>query len=302
MELRHLRYFVAVATELSFSRAAESQFVAQPALSTQIADLEKEIGARLLFRNKRVVRLTPAGSLFLKEARAILKAADEAKSKALNASRGELGQLRVGFFAAPMMYLLPDLIRSFRLEYPKVTTHLHELTPDRQLVAFANDELDIGFTRPLPSGNLGLTEEVLFRERFFAVVPQTHRLATRKRVRLVDLANEPFVLLNREVACGLYDHIIHSCREHAFSPDVKLSPELMTAVLTLVAAEQGVSIIPEGVRNLRRRQVAYIPISPAIEPIPLVMCWRNDSISPTMPNFRKLVQQCLPRLRQAERT
>jgi DNA-binding transcriptional LysR family regulator len=297
MELRHLRYFVAVASELSFSRAAETLLIAQPALSTQIADLEREIGTSLLFRNKRVVRLTAAGAIFLEESRAILAAADSAKERALRASRGEVGELRIGFFAAPIMYILPDLIRGYRAAFPSVAIRMHELTPDRQLTAMVREEIDIGFTRPLPPGHSDLAVQTLFRERFYAVVAETHPLATRRRIKLSELAREAFVLLERRVAVGLYDHIISACRAAAFSPTVNHAPDLMATVLTLVAAEQGVSLVPEGVRNLRSQQVVFIPISPAMDPIPLVMCWRKGGTRPAADAFRNLVSERIAELR-----
>lgn len=298
MELRHLRYFVAVASELNFTRAAEKSLVAQPALSTQIADLEREVGTSLLFRNKRVVRLTAAGSVFLQEARAILAAADAAKDKALRASRGETGELSIGFFAAPTMLFLPDLIRRYRATHPDVTIRMFELTPDRQIAAFERGEINIGLTRPLPRGTAHLATRTLLQERFLAVMAETHPCAVRHRVRLSDLANERFVLLDRPVAISLYDHIIVACQSAGFSPLIAHSPDLMATVLTLVAAEQGISVVPEGVRNLRRQQVAYVPISPAIDPIPLVMCWNPSDVCPPRDSFLQLVHERTAAIRQ----
>lgn len=298
MELRHLRYFTAVATELNFSRAAESQLVAQPALSTQIADLEREIGVTLLFRNKRVVRLTAAGAVFLKEAQRILQAADAAAEKARRAARGETGQLTVAFFAAPTMRFLPELIRTYRAESPGVTIRMLELTPDQQLQAFARGDIDVGFARPLPPGRPELTSRTLFEERMLAVVPETHPLARRRRASLTQLAAEPFVLLDRAVATGLYDQIIAQCQAAGFSPRVEHSPDLMGTVLTLVAAEQGVSVVPEGVQNLRREQVSFVPFSPALDPIPLVMCWPHAADSPPADAFRRLVERSLKSIKR----
>lgn len=291
MELRHLRYFVAVAAELNFSKAAEKLLVAQPALSTQIADLERDIGTPLLFRNTRTVQLTAAGKVFLEDARSILAATEAAKDKALRTSRGEEGELSIGFFAAPTMHVLPELIRNYRAMYPNVTIRMHELTPDRQLAAFAREEIDIGFTRPLPPGHPELATQVLFRENLLAVTAETHPLASRQRVELAELAGEPFVLLDRAVAVGMYDHIISACRTAGFLPSVVHSPDLMATVLTMVAAELGVSIVPEGVRNLRSRQVTYVPISPALAPLPLVMCWRARADSPPRDAFLQLVRE-----------
>jgi DNA-binding transcriptional LysR family regulator len=193
------------------SLAAEKSLVAQPALSTQIADLEREIGTPLFFRNKRVVRLTATGAVFLKEAQSILEAADSAKVNALRASRGEFGDLSIGFFAAPTMLFLPDLVRRFRMQYPDVTIRMFEMTPDKQLTALESGEISVAFTRPLPPGHPDLVTQILFRERLLAVVAETHRLSSRRRVRLSDLAGERFVLLDRAVAISLYDHIITAC-------------------------------------------------------------------------------------------
>ncbi|TWU19921.1 LysR family transcriptional regulator [Allorhodopirellula heiligendammensis] len=291
MELRHLRYFVAVASELSFSRAAEKSLVAQPALSTQIADLEREIGTPLFFRNKRVVRLTVAGAVFLKEAQAILDASEAAKLNALRASRGEFGELSIGFFAAPTMLFLPDLIRRFRLQYPDVTIQMFEMTPDKQLAALERGEINIAFTRPLPPGHPDLATQILFRERLLAVMAETHPLSSRRRVRLSDLAEERFVLLDRGVAISLYDHIIAACSSAGFSPVVAGGADLMATVLTMVAAEQGISIVPEGVQNLRNQQISFVSIGPAMEPIPLVMCSHKDHTNPTRDAFLQLVHE-----------
>ncbi len=294
MELRHLKYFVAVATELNFSRAAETQLVAQPALSTQIADLEREIGTPLLFRTKRVVRLTAAGVVFLEEARRILAAAEDAKARALRAASGEVGELSIGFFSAPTMQFLPDVIQRYRLAFPNVTLRMLELTPDKQLEAFKRGEIDVGFTRPLPPGTRGLCSQLLFKERLLVVLPESHRLAAHRRLKLEQLVEQPFVLLERSVAPGLHDQITSACRKAGFAPHVHHSPTIMTTVLMLVAAEQGVSIVPEGVQNLRSDRLVFIPISPKLEPVPLLMCWSEQSTSPTLSEFRKQVNLKLP--------
>ena len=298
MELRHLRYFVTVASELNFSKAAEKLLVAQPALSTQIADLEREIGTTLLFRNTRTVQLTAAGKVFLADARLILAAAEAAKDKAMRTARGEVGELSIGFFATPTMHFLPDLIRRYRAMHPNVTIRMNELTEDRQLNALAREEIDIGFTRPLPPGHPDLAVQVLFQESFLAVMAETHPLASRQGIKLSELAQEPFVLLDRVGAVGLYDHIISACRMAGFSPSVIHSPDLMTTVLTMVAAELGVSVVPEGARNLRKNQVAFVPISPALDSIPLLMCWRAKSDSPPRDAFLQLVREQATAIRE----
>lgn len=289
MELRHLSYFVAVATQLNFTRAADSLLVSQSALSKQIADLEREVGTPLLERNKRVVRLTPAGRVFFEDAQVILERADAAKERATRVARGEEGELSIGFFSAPVIGFLPDLIREYRTEHPQVKLYMKELTPDKQLTAFAKEDIDVGFTRPLPPGYPELSTETLFHERWVAVVSKSHCLAGRRRIRLSDLACDSFVLLERRVAIGLHDHVISACQKDGFSPAVTQTPELMTTVLTLVAAEQGVSVVPEGVRNLQNQQVVFLPISPGLDRFPLIICWRTRDTSPLTEAFRKLV-------------
>lgn len=263
--------------------------VAQPALSTQIADLERELGTPLLFRTKRVVRLTAAGVVFLEEARRILAAAENAKARAVRAASGEVGELSIAFFSAPTMRFLPDLIRRYRLAFPNVSLRMLELTPDKQLEAFKNGEIDVGFTRPLPPGTQGLSSQLLFEERLMVVLPESHRLAAHRRLKLEQLAEQSFVLLERSVAPGLHDQITSACRKAGFSPKVENSPALMSTVLMLVAAEQGLSIVPEGVQNLGSDRLVFIPISPKLEPVPLVMCWHESSDSPTFLEFQKLV-------------
>ena len=168
MELRHLRYFVAVAEDLSFSRAAERLLVAQPALSTQIAQLEAELGVLLLDRNRRSVRLTLAGQAFLQDARGLLRAADEAGERVRRVSRGEEGQLTIAFFSAPTMIFLPEIVRHFRSLHPGVSLRLLELTPERQLPALVQGVADLGFTRSLPPGYPQIVTQLLFEERLLS--------------------------------------------------------------------------------------------------------------------------------------
>ena len=287
--MRHLRTFVAVATELNFTRAAEKLLVAQPSLSKQIADLEKELGVVLLARNRRSVHMTAAGVAFLEEARLILARAEQARVRALKVAQGETGQLKIGHFAAPTMVFLPDLIRRYRARYPQVAVQLFELTPDRQLEAFAAGRIDLGFSRPIPPGHPELATHLLFEERLVVATAETHPRAGQSSVHLADLAGEPFVLLDRSEASSLHDHVITACMQAGFSPRVVSAPSLMSTVTMLVAAGQGISLLPEGVENLRRHQIRYLPVQPEPPIIPLVMSWSVASDSPPCSRFRELV-------------
>ncbi|MBS2033822.1 LysR family transcriptional regulator [bacterium] len=293
MELRHLRYFVAVAEDLSFSRAAERLLVAQPALSTQIAQLEAELGVVLLDRNRRSVRLTLAGEGFLQDARGLLRAADEASERARRVARGEQGQLTVAFFSAPTMIFLPEIVKHYRSLFPGISLRLLELTPERQLPALLHGEADLGFTRVLPPGYPQITTQLLFEERLLVVLPESHRWAGRSSLELAELAAEDFVLLERSEASMFFDHIVSACLTAGFSPRVLHSPNLMATVVTLVAAEQGISLVPEGVQNLRRQGLRYVPLSPAPAPVPLLMSWPAQAESPACASFRQLVAERL---------
>lgn len=289
MELRHLRYFVAVATELNFTRAAEKLNVAQPALSTQIANLEAELEVLLLQRTRRSVQLTAAGQVFLNDARQLLAQAQAAGDRARRAARGEIGRLNIGFFSAPTLIFLPSLVRRYRHFFPDVEVKLLELTPDRQLLAHERGEIDVGFTRELPPGHPHLQGRLLLQERLMALLPRSHRLAGRAHLALSELDCEAFVLLERSEATSLYDQVVSACRSAGFSPRVVQTADLMATVATLVAAEQGVSLVPEGVRNLRRHDVAYVPLRPAAEPVPLIMSWSTAGDSATAAAFRQLI-------------
>ncbi len=294
MELRHLRYFVAVAEALNFSKAAEMLRIAQPAISRQIADLEREVGTMLLERDTRTVRLTAAGAAFLMEAKRLLIDVEAAVDKAQRTGRGELGELFIAFLGAPTMRFLPGLVKQYRDRFPKIRLQLQEMTPERQLEAFAAGKLHVGFTRTLPPAALReLDSEVVLLEKLKAVLPERHPAALNNRLSLTDLADLPFVLLDRGEAIGLYDQIIAACQVAGFSPKIVDAPKLMATVLTLVAAEQGVSLVPESVRNLGSEQIQFIDISPQPAAIELVMAWIHTVDAPPAEAFKALVRQNL---------
>jgi DNA-binding transcriptional LysR family regulator len=297
MELRHLRYFVVLATELNFTRAARKLRIAQPALSTQIADLEREIGTPLLFRTKRVVELTPAGVVFFEDARTILDASDKAVMRAIRTARGEVGSLSIGFFAGPVISFLPNLIKRYRDRYPNVSIRMRELSPERQLSAIATGEIDVGLTRPLPAGYQNLTHEVLFHEPLFVAVTEHHPLASKEGVSLVEFEHDPFLLLDRSVAPGLNDHILAACRNAGFSPHIISTPDLMLSILTMVSAGMGVSIVPNGTRNLGVKNVTFVPLSPPLIPVPLIISWKAQGATPTCEAFVQLVRERIPAIR-----
>jgi DNA-binding transcriptional LysR family regulator len=288
VELRHLRYFVAVAEELHFGRAAARLGIAQPPLSQQIQRLERAVGTRLLDRNSRRVQLTDAGQALLLEARRVLEAAGTAVEAARRAGRGEMGELRVAFAATVMFLELPRIIREFRQRYPRVHLDLREMPTGPQLTAVRQGDIDIGFVRePRPDPDLEIV--TVMREPLRIAVNKRHPLAARPTLAVRDLAGEPFVLFPAELAPGLHDQVVSLCHAAGFAPNIiEESRELYTSV-SLVEAGVGVSILPASVEKLGWRGVRYRPIPSAAAETRIAAAWRRDRARPVVAAFMGVV-------------
>jgi DNA-binding transcriptional LysR family regulator len=262
MELRHLRYFCAVADELSFTFAARRLHVSQSGISGQVRNLEEELGVTLLNRNQRKVSLTPEGAVFLREARKILERTEQLKELVVRASQGQYGKLSIGLCGPATAPFLPRLIREFRRKQPGVTVALKDLDPARQPDALANMEIDIGFTRSVnPEFRKVLNSEILFREPIVAVLPRGHSLEREESISLTQLAADGFVLHARENGPDLFDAIVALCKRAKFSPRIVDSSSSWQSVLTMVEAGEGVSLVPVCVRHLRSNAVTFKPLS-----------------------------------------
>jgi DNA-binding transcriptional LysR family regulator len=291
MELRHLRYFAAVAQYLNYSEASRRLHVAQPAISQTILDLEDELGVKLLLRTKRSVQLTAAGTAFLTATDEILRRTSEAQRLALRAARGEVGTLSIGFFGTAASPILPGLVQAFRRKFPDVELRLLELNPDQQLAAFDEGRLDLGFSRPLPlERGSDFEEELVYTDHLVVALPAAHALAKQRVIRLKTLAGEPFVQFHREGAPGLFDEVISVCRRAGFSPGIVSEPNFMATVMTLVESGLGVSLIPRCVRTLNRPQVIIRPITPQSAAIPLCVSWRKSAQNPALAAFLDIVR------------
>ena len=287
MELRHLRYFVAVAEELHFRRAAERLHMSQPPLSQQIRRLEEEVGATLLVRNQRRVELTAAGAAYLVRAREILHAVEDAAREARRVQRGEVGRLAVGFVGSALYSVVPELLRAFRERHPDVGLRLHELGTTEQLRRLDDGRLDIGFLRA-PGSRPGLSIETVLREPVVAALPDVHPLARGGEVRVADLAGEPLVLMTRAGAPGLraaLAPLTDGLGEEAIVQEVA---EMQT-LIGLVAAGVGISLVPESVRALARAGVVYRPLAGEAPTVALSACWRTGDDSPVLAAFLDLM-------------
>lgn len=293
MELRHLRYFVAVAHEGHITRAAEKLHIQQPPLSQQIRALEQELDAPLFLRHPRGVTLTDAGRSFLADAEAILAQAEHAKIRARRTARGEVGRIAVGFTtSAPFHPLVARAIRGFRERRPDVSFGLEELGSGELLSGLRDERLDVAFIRAGLVDPEGITVHELLEEDMVAAFPANHPLAKRQRLTLKDLSDETLILYRRPDGRGLYDVIIAACSEAGFSPHVVQEAPRIVSTLNLVAAGLGITIVPASLSRLPLEGVVYRPLKgkPAIK-VPLNLACRRDERSAATLAFIDLVRK-----------
>ncbi|MDB5970008.1 MAG: hypothetical protein JWQ90_2458 [Hydrocarboniphaga sp.] len=285
MELRQLKYFIAVAEERSFSRAAQRLHVSQPPLSTQLKALEDELGVRLLDRSNRGVTLTAAGQVFFDEMRAVLARFERGKEMARNAGRGDVGTLSVGFVSIADYSILPPALKEFRSLYPGMAVQLHELTTDAQVREIRAARLDLGIgLGPLDTPDL-LFEPVATEGLVLAAPTGHHLTKGGKAVDLRALSNESFIIPPRELAPGLFDLIIGKCRAAGFTPRITQQARQMQTVISLVASGMGFALVPASLQNLRRRGVQYRPLRGPVAALELGIVTTRDDDNPASRNF-----------------
>ncbi|HBO5531693.1 TPA: LysR family transcriptional regulator [Pseudomonas aeruginosa] len=300
MELRHLRYFIAVAEELHFGRAAERLGISQPPLSQQIQALEEEIGARLFERTNRRVELTDAGRLFLDEFRQVLAQVDKAVLLARRAHLGELGELKIGFTSsAPFTSTIPSSIHAFRKAYPDVHLDLQEMSSRQVLKALLEESLQVGVIRPLALPDAVHWVE-LFREPLVAVLRADHPLAAGSEdgLAIAALAEEPFVFFPRSYGTGLYDQVIALTRQAGFSPRIAQEASEAMTIIGLVSAGLGVSILPASFRRTRVDGVVYRTLSDPEATTAVWLVRRQNEGSPLALSFIDLVTREAASLRR----
>ena len=294
MELRHLRYFQAVAEELSFSKAARRLHIAQPALSRAVKELEEKIGVVLMRRNRRAVSLTEAGAMMLHEIGILFQRVDDAVKRVQRIANGEEGELQVGYIGPPTQAFLGRLLAEFRRRYPRVSVILEERTPERVWEMVARGRLEIGLTRPVLAQHAhGLHTTVLRREPFHAVLPAGHPLAKKREVPWRALAGEPLVILARREGVGLHDAILTACQRAKFTPRLVHTPSVIHTVLSYVESGAGIGIIPDSIAALGAGgPLIFRPLVPT-QAIELVMVWAGNCTSPAATAFRALVTEWL---------
>jgi DNA-binding transcriptional LysR family regulator len=289
IELRHLRYFLAVAEELHFGRAALRLHLAQPALSQQIRRLEEIVGAPLLRRTSRSVALTAAGEIFLERTRRTLRGVQHDVEEARSIGRGESGSLNVGFIGSGMLGKLPAVLQGYRAAYPRVQLQLHESFTSRVIAGLATGTLDAGLLRD-SDPHADLHTEVLFTERFVAVLPADHPRARQSSIAPTALRNEPFVFYSRSAGTLAWDKPLALCGEAGFRPRVVQEASNWVSILKLIAVGFGVSIAPACVATVESEGVVCLPLRGTREVSHVELAYRKDENRPIVSAFAAIAR------------
>lgn len=297
MELRHLRYFVAVAEELHFGRAAERLRIAQPPLSQQIKGLEAELGTRLFDRNRRKVELTAAGLSLLDEAREILRRAENCGPLIRHVAAGDAGRIDIAFTGSvPFNTFMPQVLRTFRRRHPQVWITLREMSTGSQIEAVLDRRLDVGFARPADSHlPMGVEAHHVLREPLVLAVPSDHPLAGRLVLQMAEIADDPLVMNPRHIGTGLYDRIMQLCQGAGFNPIVALEAHQMSTMISLVAAGLGLAVVPQTMQRLRIEEVWFADIADPNAYIDLLVIARTGRVPPVVRNLLDVVAEMTPR-------
>jgi DNA-binding transcriptional LysR family regulator len=287
MELRHLRYFVAVGEEQHYGRGAQRLRIAQPALSRQIQDLEEEVGFKLFDRLSRGVKLSTAGKLFLEEARRILQQVDEATKRGKRVSSGQSGTLRVGFIESMSWHgVVPDAFRQFRERQPDAELQIRPMSSLEQIQAVRSGQLDAGFLFTIANIDRELAQFEIALINLVLAVPRGHPLARSKSLRLRDLSSASFIWFPRRESPLFYDRLMHACfRGGLKSPHVVQEGVNEATILSLVSCGLGVAFVSSATRWRCPGSVILLAVADLKLPLPFALVWRKDNASPLLAKF-----------------
>ena len=291
MELRHLRYFMAVAEGLSFRGAAERLHLAQPALSAQIKSLEDELGVKLFERTTRSVNLTNAGRVLLEEARGVLKAATRAENRTRHAERGLVGTLRIGIIAPTANAWLAGVLGKFRASHPGVQLSFFDLPSIEQLDRLREHQLDVGFLRP-PIGLPQLDYQLVEQSPQVLALPAGHRLVKKKTLEWTDFHEEPMVVVHPNLQHGFYDAFFSQCARAGATPRVAQTANDIHTKMWLISAGLGLAPTTSALAEIKRPGLALRPFPPGLPLVQTVMVWQRNDESPVLAHVR----DCFPTL------
>jgi len=286
MDIRQLKYFIAVAEHLNFTEAAKHLFVAQSAVSQQIADLEKKIGVQLFNRNKRSVKLTNAGTVLLEEAINLVNKSEEIVEKTRQAELGIIGSLKIGFLGYTERNFLPFLIRQFKRNYPKIDLHLNQYNHGLLIDNLSHGELDIGFTLSFGLNNIvGLAKKQVLMETISVVVHSEHPLADKESINIADLSQERFIALSRHESPQGFNKTLLMCANNGFTPSIVSEPRLIQTVLLLVDAGMGIAILPKSLKHQSSPSLRFIDIEGEQSKDEMVVAWKKANKNPSIDLF-----------------
>ena len=288
MEFRHLRYFVVLAEELHFGRAAQRLCITQPPLSLNIQQLEASLGARLFERDSKGVRLTAAGLAFRESARSLLAQAEQARALARGIEAGVIGRLRVGFVGSVLLRGLPQWLAAHQAEHPGIEIALSEMNSQQQIDALLRDELDLGLvhTQHVPAQ---LRSALVHSDAFMACVPADHALARSRKLSLAQLREESFVLFSRRASPEYHARIIEMCATAGFHPNVRHEARHWLSVVSLVGQGMGVSVVPAPLRFSGINGAVFKPLHEQVPPSPVFAAWKADGELPARRDFLRRV-------------
>ncbi|WP_088700723.1 LysR family transcriptional regulator [Halomonas campaniensis] len=289
MELRHLRYYIVVAEQLHFGRAAKLLNISQPPISNQIKNLEEEIGVQLLIRNNKEVRITPAGQHFLEAARKCIATLDKEIAFTQRIAQGKEGSISIGFSGTMSFHLIPSVVKDFKRSHPGVDISLQQLTTHNQLIGLIHGTIDIGFLVS-PIADKRIDNITILEERFVACLPKSHSLATTSQVVDVsELSDENWVMTPREAGHGYYDAIMALCKNQGFKPNVIQTAQEQQTLVALVAAEMGVTLLPYSATYIKNDHVVYKAINSDVKKISS-MAWNSNLLTDTARFFIQYIE------------
>ncbi len=291
MELRHLKYFITVAEELHFGRAAKRLHIAQPPLSQQIRQLEEELGARLLERTSRKVGLTPEGELFLDEARKILAGLDRAVERVQGMAQGEEGSLAVAFVGPGSLSRLPEAIREFRAENPGIRLDLTAASTRDQFRMLRSGRIDVAFMRLFGHDTRDFNTRLFLCEPYMLAVPDGHRFVGMDKIHMADLKGEPMIFYPRHLQPQLFDATIASFQKAGFSPDIVQESNTEQSTIALVAAGLGSALVPSSSRKNHRDGVQFLSIMGDLPYWEITMVWQPGSEGAILDRFFEVIER-----------
>lgn len=286
MELRHLRYFVAVAEAENVSRAALKLHVSQPGISRQIRDLEDEIGFALFERNAKSIKLTNAGKAFLMEARAVLQRADEAVKTARAIATGAQGELHVGYAPSPTSRILPPALRAFQAESPNVRVKLHDCSTEEMIAGLREGKLQIAFmVRPTSRMLRGVHFEEVMRDTICVAAAPNHPLARRRSVSLVEVAKEPLAVYSRAEYPEAHEELIAMFAKIKSKPRIAEEHDGVASLIAGVESGAGVALVPESIACIAGPRLKLVKLAPALDPLVIGAAWSRDGLAPAAERF-----------------